>query len=133
MSSAARDGSGPVSCGNLPGDSCGGVVEELAVAHEDRDEAQLYSLIFMLENELSEAETEHGDAPCVLRYGTSDPHGVGDLDAARQPLRAPVRLGTREGATASELEMRAFLSSLRWRLRSEKNLERKAFTFWTTR
>ena len=44
----------------------------------------------------------------VLRYGTADPHGVGDVDAARQSRRMPVRLGTREGASAAELESRVF-------------------------
>ena len=48
------------------------------------------------------------NVPSVLRYGTADPHGVGDGDAVRQPRRKPVRLGTREGASAEEIERRAF-------------------------
>ena len=58
----------------------------------------------------SEAELARilADVPSVLRYGTADPHGVGGGDAVKQPRRKPVRLGTREGASADEIERRAY-------------------------
>ena len=44
-----------------------------------------------------------------LWYGSADPHGVGDLDLARRPRRAPTaHLGTHLAASEAELKARPF-------------------------